>query len=160
MEIHSNGDHSQDNALKEEDSDNEGDDEETIAINAPYVFAEVVLAKTVGECHSMNHVSLLIKAISQFIMHTLISLLMISIVPTSLFLSANSLLELSPPDTPWIPTPTSPISLNLLCLSSPAKSQYTTQPLLISMHLVTCAALRVWDANVFMLHHNGVRICR
>lgn len=44
MEIHSNGDHSQDNALKEEDSDNEGDDEETIAINAPYVFAEVVLA--------------------------------------------------------------------------------------------------------------------
>ena len=91
-----------------------------------YVFTEVVLAKTVGEYHSMNHVSLLIKAISQFIMHTLISLLMISIVPTSLFLSANSLLELSPPDTPWIPTPTSPISLNLLCLSLPAKSQDTT----------------------------------
>ena len=106
----------------------------------------------------MNHVSLLIKAISQFILHTLISLLMISIVPTSLFLSANSLLELSPPDTPWIPTPTSPISLNLLCLSSPAKSQYTSQPLLISMHLVTCAALRVWDANVFMLHHNGRKV--
>ena len=150
MENHSNGDCSQDDALKEEDSDDEGNNEETITINTPYVFTEVVLAKTVGEYHSINHVSLLIKAISQCIMHTPISLLMISIVQTSLFLSTNSLLELSHPDMPWILTPTSSISLYLLCLSSPAKSQYTTRSLLISTHLVTYAALRVWGVNIFM----------
>lgn len=51
MEIHGDGDHSQDDDLKDEDD--EGDDEETVAINAPHVFAEVLLAKTVGEYHSI-----------------------------------------------------------------------------------------------------------
>jgi hypothetical protein len=51
MEVHA--DDSQEKAPNDEDDD--GDDEDNVAISTPNVFADVKLAKTAGECDPVKY---------------------------------------------------------------------------------------------------------